>query len=96
MKDFFWPPTLSAGSSAFLWPRETHNTSFVDLDSVQETSSILKIGVALSNWPHFNSAYVQGVSLLSEKSNFDILVKRMGQISKVGVLSWSLMMHNLF
>ena len=25
---FFWPPTLMAGSSAALWPTETHSTSF--------------------------------------------------------------------
>ena len=30
---------------------------------------------------------VQGVSILSEKSNLDILVKKIGQISKVGVFS---------
>ena len=31
--------------------------------------------------------HVQGVSLSSEKSNLDILVKKIGQISKVGVFS---------
>jgi len=29
-----------------------------DLEYVQETSGILYIGFPLSNWPHFNSAYV--------------------------------------
>ena len=31
------------------------------IDSTQETDSILKIGFALSKWPHFNIAYVLGV-----------------------------------
>ena len=40
---------------------------------------------------------LQGVQTLSEPSNFDIImVRKIGQISKVDVFLWSLMMHNLF
>ena len=40
--------------------------------------------------------HIQGVQTLSAKSNFDILIRKSGQISKLRVNSWSQKMHNLF
>ena len=39
---------------------------------------------------------VQGVWTLSDKSNFEIMSRKIGQKCKVKVFSWSLMMRNLF
>ena len=38
---------------------------------------------------------IQGVWTLSDKSNFDIMIRKTGQIFKVKVISWSIMMRNL-
>ena len=51
---FFWPPTLTACSSAALWPPI----------SVQESSSTLYVSYLHSKWPHFNRTYVIGVCIL--------------------------------
>ena len=39
---------------------------------------------------------VQGVPTLSDKSNFDVMDRKFGQISKVKVFSCSQMKNNLF
>ena len=39
---------------------------------------------------------IQGVQTLSVISNFDIMVRKIGQISKVMLFSWSLMASILF
>ena len=57
-----------AGSSAALWPTETHSTSFkrskppllTQLSSVQESRSTFKVSYLHSKYPHFNSVYKYG------------------------------------
>ena len=44
----------------------------------------------------FRKFYLQGVQTLSEKSIFDILLRKISQISKVKIFSWPQMMRNLF
>ena len=41
-------------------------------------------------------AIIQGVPTLSDKSNFDVMARKFGQISKVKVFSCSQMKNNLF
>ena len=57
------PQSLTDHNCAAFWPTETHSTSFErsDILSDQETSSLFRIGFALSKWPHFNSVYLLGV-----------------------------------
>ena len=43
---------------------------------------------------HPESCVVQGVQTLSDKSNFDTMVRKIGQICKVMLFSCSLMMRN--
>ena len=43
-----------------------------------------------------NTRQVQGVPTLSDKSNFDVMDRKFGQISKVKVFSCSQMKKNLF
>ena len=40
--------------------------------------------------------YVQGVQTLSGQSNFDGILGKSGQKSKLNTFSWSQIMHNLF
>ena len=42
------------------------------------------------------SKHIQGVQTLSDKSNFDAMIRRNGKISKVKVFLWSNMMRNSF
>ena len=78
---------MIACNFAALWPREPtvslwKDDPIVDIVSAQETSSILKIGSALSIWPYFHSVYLVGVfsyrffqdcnSVLPKRSNFKI------------------------
>ena len=62
---------LMAGNFAALWPRDAKFSALKDLNlfkilwKVQEASSILRVGFALSNWPHFNSIYLLRVSSLT-------------------------------
>ena len=64
---FLRPPTLTASNFAALWPTEPIFTAFKVLilfstvSKDQKASSNLKVGFALSKWPHFHSAYVIGV-----------------------------------
>ena len=43
-----------------------------------------------------DETFIQCVPILSEISDFDVMVTKIGQISKAKVFSWSLMMHKLF
>ena len=60
--------------------------SLLDYDELKTKSTWLKLG----------SAFVQGVPTLSDKSNFDVMARKFGQISKVKVFSCSQMKNNLF
>ena len=61
---FLRPPTLTAGNFAALWPTDPKFLALKDLNpfktvsKVQKTSSILRVGFALSKWPHLHRAYV--------------------------------------
>ena len=61
---FLRPPTLTASNFAALWPTEPIFTEFKVLilfstvSKDQKASSILKVGFALSKWPHLHRAYV--------------------------------------
>ena len=63
---FLRPPTLTAGNFAALWPTDPKFLALKDLNpfktvsKVQKTSSILRVGFALSKWPHLHRAYVVG------------------------------------
>ena len=77
-QNFFWPPTLTARSSASLWPSETQSTSLerskppllIDLVSVQESSRTFKVFYLHSKWPHFSSVYVVRVPVFFGSSVF--------------------------
>ena len=63
---FLRPPTLTADNFAALWPTDSKFLALKDLNpfktvsKVQKTSSILRVGFALSKWPHLHRAYVVG------------------------------------
>ena len=63
-RHFLRPPTLTASNFAALWPTEPIFTAFKVLilfstvSKDQKASSILKVGFALSKWPHLHRAYV--------------------------------------
>ena len=65
------PPTLTAGNFAALWPTDPKFLALKDLNpfktvsKVQKTSSILRVGFALSKWPHLHRAYVVGGCLFN-------------------------------
>ena len=56
--------SLMAGNFAALWPTDPTFSALKDLNpfkivyKVQEASSILRMGFARLDWPHFNRAYV--------------------------------------
>ena len=54
---------------------------------------IKKLGKLESEPSHF---LVQGDPTLSDKSNFDVMARKFGQISKIKVFSCSQMKNNLF
>ena len=63
--DFFLrTPTLTASNFETLWPRDPRFLSskdlnpFLILSKFQETSSILMVGYAMSEWPYFHRAYL--------------------------------------
>ena len=68
---FLRPPTLTAGNFAALWPTDPKFLALKDLNpfktvsKVQKTSSILRVGFALSKWPHLHRAYVVGGCLFN-------------------------------
>ena len=61
---FLRPPTLTAGNFSALWPTVPKFLALKDLNpfktlsKVQKTGSILRVGFALSKWPHLHRAYV--------------------------------------
>ena len=60
-----------AGNFAALWPTDPKFSVLKDLNpfktvsKVQEASIILRVGFALSKWPHFNSIYLVRVPFLT-------------------------------
>ena len=63
--DFFLrTPTLTASNFAALWPTDPKFLAlkyllfFSQCSEFQSAGSILKVGFALSKWPHFNRAYL--------------------------------------
>ena len=65
LADFFlWPPTLTADNFKALWPTNPKFSALKNLNpfstmfKVQEAGSILKVGFALSKWPHFHRVYL--------------------------------------
>ena len=74
---FFWPPTLTAHSSAALWPTETHSTSLERSKPLLLTQFLSKSLTALltsfflcSKWPHFNRVYVVRVPIFFSTTVF--------------------------
>ena len=63
--------SLMAGNFAALWPTDPKFLALKDLNpfkivsKVQKTSSILRVGFALSKWPHLHRAYVVGGCLFN-------------------------------
>ena len=57
-------PILTASNFAALWSRDLKFSAFKDLNffsivlKVQEAGSILRVGFALSKWPHFDGVYL--------------------------------------
>ena len=71
MVDFFLrPPTLTDSNFAALWPKDPIFTALKVLNvwkkylKSQEASSILRVGFALSKWPHLHRAYVVTVPFI--------------------------------
>ena len=68
---FLRPPTLTAGNFAALWPTDPkflalkNLNPFETVSKVQKTSSISRVGFALSKWPHLHRAYVVGGCLFN-------------------------------
>ena len=67
------------GNFAALWPTDPKFLALKDLNlfktvsKVQKTSSILRVGFALSKWPHLHRAYVVGGFLF----NFGTVMPRL-------------------
>ena len=63
--------SLMAGNFAALWPKDSKFSELKDLNpfktvsKVQEASSILRMGFALSKYPHFNSTYLVRVPFVT-------------------------------
>ena len=63
--------SLMAGIFAALWPIKPKFSALKDLNpfrtvsKAQEASNILRVGFALSKWPHFNSIYLVRVPFLT-------------------------------
>ena len=63
--------SLIACNFAALWPTDLKSLALKDLNpfktvsKVQKTSSILRVGFALSKWPHLHRAYVVGGCLFN-------------------------------
>ena len=61
---FLKTPTLIARNIAALWPTDPKFLALKDLlfflrfNEFQGADSILKVGFALSNWPHFHRVYL--------------------------------------
>ena len=60
------------------------------------TVNICSVGQVHCTKFHDNSKLIQGVQTLSEQSNFDGILRKSGQKSKLKTFLWSQMMHNLF
>ena len=87
MADFFVrPPTLTTGNFEAIWPKDLKISAIKDLNRLkkyvkyQEVSSILKMGFALSKWPHLHRAYVVTVPFIlilavSEKYAFLVTLR---------------------
>ena len=61
-------PERSGKQSKLFWADSTLPPTLFrvkTVSKVQKTSSILKVGFALSNWPHFNSVYLLRVPSLT-------------------------------
>ena len=64
---FLSTPNLTASNFAALWPTDPKFSALKDLNpfknesKAQEASSILKVGFALSKWPHFHRVYLVAV-----------------------------------
>ena len=59
-----------AGNFAALWPTDSFSAlkisnPFKIVPKVQDASNILRVGFALSKWPHFNSTYLVRVPFLT-------------------------------
>ena len=81
--------SLMAGNFVALWPTDLISIALKDLNpsqgvsKVQDTGSILRVGLALSKWPHFHRVYLVAVCkrrsvavfLLSMKEKKDTDVK---------------------
>ena len=88
-----------AGNFAALWPTDPNFLALEDLNpfkklwKVQQPSGILKVGFALSKWPHLHSAYVVSV-LFSEYICISFCLLSMGgkkvQKSVYLVIEWPL------
>ena len=95
---FLRPPTLTAGNFAALWPTDPKFLALKDLNpfktvsKVQKTSSILRVGFALSKWPHFNSAYLLRVPYSSGIAVYFFLscCKNCSSIQRANRLSFNL------
>ena len=71
MADFFVrPPTLTTGNFEAIWPKDLKILAIRDLNLLkkyvkyQKASSILRVGFALSKWPHLHRAYVVTVPFI--------------------------------
>ena len=70
--------SLVAGNFATLWPTDPKFSVLKDLNpfktvpKVQEASIILRVGFALSKWPHFNSIYLVRVPFLTGIAVFSL------------------------
>ena len=88
---FLWPPTLTAGNFEALWPTDPKFSALKDLNlfktvpKVQEASIILRVGFALSKWPHFNSIYLVRVPFLTRIAVF---IHSSSTFLKSGVCYW--------
>ena len=89
-----------AGNFAALWPTDpkflalNNLNPFQTVSEVQKTSSILRMGFALSKWPHLHRAYVVGGCLFNfgtvTYQNVQWQKRLSGKIDNSRDFSWSI------
>ena len=78
--DFFVrPPTLTTGNFKAIWPKDLKILAMKDPNCLkkyakyQEGSGILKMGFALSKWPHLHRAYLVSVPFILILAVYDTI-----------------------
>ena len=82
---FVRPPALTTGNFEAIWSEDLTFLAMKDLNCLkkyakyQEASSILKVGFALSKWPHLHRAYVVTVPFILILAVYNLSLDQLAQ-----------------